>query len=166
MKKHPKSQPVKAKSEQQNTNTQSNPVIVTCTLPALTDEERTEKKEEHRRNRRKFRLEVAGFIVLSVYTFFTALMYRATKKSADAAKESAEVTAKQLELSERPLVSFYPTINRALSISSDGAQLGIQVSFGIRGHSPAMKFWQNIEMLPSTANAIAKREELCTRNQK
>ena len=28
-----------------------------------------------------------------------------------------------------------------------------------------MKFWQNIEMLPSTANAIAKREELCTRTK-
>lgn len=129
------------------------------------EEHRTYQEKHYALQKSLQRAAWLTFWAVFIYAGITLAMWRATNKAANAAKESADITAKQFELSQRPLVSFYPTINRALSISPDGAQIGVEISYTNKGHSPAMKFWHNIEMLPTTVDAIAKREELCAQTK-
>src|ERR1017187_9841678 len=84
------------------------PISVICVPPAPSSEEEAEKKKQKRRKTIKFRVEIAGIVILLVYAFFTILIWCATKKAADAAKQSADAATlqsatavKQLEISER-----------------------------------------------------------------
>lgn len=78
------------------------PIPIVSIPPAPTDQERANKKKEERRKTVKFWAEIAGIIVLAVYTAFTAAMYFATKKSADAAKTAGEIA----EFSQRPWIKI------------------------------------------------------------
>lgn len=111
MKKQPKTGPTHNESEQQNTEPNSAPILVTCTLPPESDEEKTEKKQERARNKRKFYFEVGGFFVLMVYTFFTGAMYfinRDAARAAQIAAEAAKKSADMMVLEERPWISLTP----------------------------------------------------------
>ncbi|HEV7676789.1 MAG TPA: hypothetical protein VGQ12_19840 [Candidatus Angelobacter sp.] len=138
IKNQPEGKPATHKSEQQNTQADSRPIIVTYSPPALTDQERAEKEDEKRRNKLKFRLEVAGFIVLTLYTGFTGFMYWEMKESTKTAK-------RQFDMSERPwvtadLVSVGP-------ITYDDPKR-VKIQFAIKivniGHSPAI----NVNIFP------------------
>jgi len=87
------------------------------------------------------------------------------KRAADTADRQSRTTANQLELSERPWVSFYATVNQPLSISPDGAQVGIHFTFKNTGHSPAAQFWKNVKMLSTPLGALKEREELCAQTE-
>lgn len=57
----------------------------------------------------KFVLEVAGFVVLSIYAGFTIAMFFATKKAANAASDSAATTQRQMadfEASQGAIIVF------------------------------------------------------------
>lgn len=82
------------------------PLSVLCTPPTKSEEESAEGKKRKRRETIKFRVELIGAFVLVIYTAFTILMWRANKKSADAAKSAADTAREQLELSERPWIKI------------------------------------------------------------
>lgn len=82
------------------------PISVMCVPPPLGDAEKAEKKKKKRRETIKFWLENFGAFILFGVFAFTILTWCATKKAAEAAKESADATWKQLELSERPWIKI------------------------------------------------------------
>src|SRR5690242_9479428 len=98
IKNQPKSSQITDKTQQQNTDADHGPIVVTSALPPLSDEERAEKKEKQHQNRNKYRLQIAGFIVLTFYTAFTGFMYWEIKESTKTAK-------RQFDASERPWVT-------------------------------------------------------------
>jgi hypothetical protein len=109
MKKQPQTNPPSNKTEQQNTNSERDAIVITCTSPPLSDEERAEKNEEKTRNRRKFRLEKAGFIVLLFYTLFTGFMAWQMKESTTATQTAANATKRSVEISEAQAREQYGT---------------------------------------------------------
>ncbi|HXM61822.1 MAG TPA: hypothetical protein VN950_13275 [Terriglobales bacterium] len=62
------------------------------------------KRFERKLRDPKFALELAGFIVLCVYAFFTILMYRANRDSADASKEASDTSKEALRTVQRAFV--------------------------------------------------------------
>jgi hypothetical protein len=78
------------------------PIAVVCIPPAPTDEERAEKKRENRRKVIKFYGEIAGLIVLALYTTFTYLLLKSSNKTL---KQSSE----QFRLDERAWVGVNET---------------------------------------------------------
>ena len=159
IKNQPKTAPPHNESKNQDTNTSHNPIIVTCMLPSISDEEKAAKSEEGTRNRRKFRLEKAGFIVLLFYTFFTGMMYLANKKAADAATESAKAARdavkladdtrkaneREVQLEQRAWITFEQwrivPVNQTLSVI---------LEYSNAGKTPAFNVWiyQNLKVLP------------------
>jgi hypothetical protein len=66
-------------------------------------------------------VEIAGVILLTVYTWYTIKMYCANKEAADAAKDAAVVAQKELMLSERPWIGItFPNLDRTKEFSKDG----------------------------------------------
>ncbi len=85
----------------------------------------------------KFALELAGFIVLCIYAFFTLLMYCANKKAADAAKKSADISEATLVASNRPWVSGSFEISKPPSIQGNTVELEYIATLKNSGHAPA-----------------------------
>jgi hypothetical protein len=122
---------------------------VVCIPPTLTDEERTEKKKKKRRKTIIFWIEIASLIVFFVYATFTILIWRANKKSADAATiasnaatESLKETRKQFQLDQRPYVAVFAfqmidkTNKAAPAVKGRPLVVGIQIKNV--GKSPAL----------------------------
>ncbi len=76
------------------------PLSVICIPPTPSSEEEADKKKQERRKTIKFRVEIAGALILLVYAFFTILIWCASKKSADAAKSAAVTAANNLNAFE------------------------------------------------------------------
>jgi hypothetical protein len=64
------------------------------------------KTEKDWRDKTKFYFEIGGIVLLGVYTLYTIKMYGTNEEASGAAKSAAETAAKQLELAQRPWVSF------------------------------------------------------------
>lgn len=97
------------------------------------------KEEKTRWDRIKPFVEVAGVILLAVYTGYTIKMYGANKKSADAAKEAADTAAHQLEVDERPWILFRGSKKYGTPIQiSAGKRLSIPGQFMNTGKTPAL----------------------------
>jgi hypothetical protein len=78
------------------------PVINVPVAPS--DQERATQKKKNSREKWKFRGEVAGLVILTVYAGFTIAIWCANKKAADAAKEAADTARNTLITSQRPWV--------------------------------------------------------------
>jgi hypothetical protein len=111
----------------------------------------------------KFALEVAGFVVLFVYAIFTALMYFANQKAADAAKSSADTAAAQFELSERPWVDAQIKINGPLTFDVNGGRLPVMFTLRNSGSTPALitSLTFRIVMSSEVPNLTGVRNEVC-----
>src|SRR5205823_4628268 len=99
-----KSNPNRTNPESDKSNCYSlpdRPITVVSIPPTPTDQERAEKKKQNRRDSIKFWIEIAGLIVLAVYTGFTAMMYSANKKAADAARDAAIEAKRSREQAEQ-----------------------------------------------------------------
>jgi hypothetical protein len=109
-------------------------------------------------------VEIAGVVVLTIYTLFTIQMYYANKKAADAAKSAADTAATQLELSERPWVTVEITLKEpphahspspGLTFNSDGtASLNVFVVIRNIGHSIAKSIYVRPQMYPPVFDRI------------
>ena len=129
---------------------------------APSDEERSRQEKNDSRKKWKFRVEIIGLIVLTVYAGFTIAIWHVSKKSADAAKSAADTAAKQLEMAERPWVSVEMKIVTPFVFDSIGAGVGLQATLKNTGHSPAARVWAEAEMLPTMpADVLAERDRYC-----
>jgi len=81
----------------------------------------------------KFALEVAGFIVLCVYAFFTILLYCANKNAADAAKASADAAVAQT----RPIIWLVSDFGHPNYLPSPSEQITWELRFKNYGKTPA-----------------------------
>jgi hypothetical protein len=107
-------------------------------------------------------VELAGVILLAVYTGFTIAMYFANKRSADAATHTAAIAARQLELSERPWVDAQISLNGPLTYNVNGPVIPLRIVLRNSGHSPA--FATNIHPFPALGfrrDAAEYRDRVC-----
>ena len=111
----------------------------------------------------KLALEVGTFLVVAAYTALVAFQFVQAKESTDAAKRSADIAAKQLEMSERPWVDADITLNGPLYYNINGGNLQLKYTLRNTGHSPAF----NAVIIPQVVFAyggpdpVLKRNELC-----
>jgi hypothetical protein len=113
-------------------------------------------------------LEIAGILLLAVYTFYTIKMYCANKKSADAATSAANTARDALVIGNRPWIKVDLWQTAPLEFLPDGsAKMGIQERIENVGSSVALRVqsWFNIFPLGSTSNtfldAKARQKEGC-----
>jgi len=97
---------------------------------------KTEKHWWH--DKVKPNVEIAGILLLGVYIAYTIKMYSANQKAADAAASSADASAKELELSERPWVDSAVGINGPFAFDVNGAHLNVLITTRNTGHTPAL----------------------------
>jgi hypothetical protein len=74
------------------------PIPVNHVPPTPTDKERANQEEKESREKWKFRLEVAGAVILTVYAGFTIAIWWANKRAADAAGIAANSAKNALEV--------------------------------------------------------------------
>jgi hypothetical protein len=102
------------------------------------------------------------FAAVLIYAGITAAIWNANKKSAEAAKDSADATAKQLELTERPWVSIEMKVETGFIFDPNGARVGLKVTMKNIGHSPATALWPEAVMLPiEPSDILAERDKYC-----
>lgn len=107
-------------------------------------------------------VEIAGVILLALYTFYTIKMYSANKLAADAAKTSADTSFMQLELAQRPWLALEAgAFIGPLTFDQNGAQVGFEATFRNSGNSPAVGIITAAEMQPSTVEPFVERERFC-----
>jgi hypothetical protein len=105
---------------------QPNPPIATTSTPNPQGQpphghcQITCKQEKDWWDKTKPFVEIAGAILLAVYTAYTIKMYWANKKAADAAKSAADTAANQLVLSERPWIKITHRIVNPLTFDVPG----------------------------------------------
>jgi hypothetical protein len=149
--------PDTAKPGQEDAQSKSSSIIITYAPPPLTGEEITEKKADKRREILKYRVEVATLVTLAIYTFFTALMYCANNRAANAAEKAAtaaataaseatlsrvkaqqslEAAINQFHLDQRAWVGFHE-INPSVSITRESNTIGFDISAKNTGKTPA-----------------------------
>ena len=136
---------------------------VICVPPVDSKEEETEKKNIKRRKTITFRVEMASAFVLFIYAVFTALIYCATKKAADAAKSAADTASKQLELAERPWVDTAIAIDGPLVWNVNGMNVTVKVATRNIGNSPALSVFSSPLLLvgANAENASNYRAHVC-----
>ncbi len=66
------------------------PIPVVCVPPPKTSKEERKEKKKERRETIKFWVEVIGAFLVAAYLLFTILIWRANKKSAEAAQGANE----------------------------------------------------------------------------
>lgn len=105
------------KSPQNNMDGEFNPIVLSYTPAPLSEEEKADKRDEKRRAKRKSRIELAGFIVLCFYTFFTGFMAwemkestDASQKAATAARDSADIQSALIKGENAARCSLHPEI--------------------------------------------------------
>jgi hypothetical protein len=101
------------------------------------------KPEKNWWNQIKPFVEIAGIGILGIYTIFTALMYRANRKAANAA-EGANVAAHDaLVRSQRPWVGVVgtPTISR---VTKDERTVEVQPTFRVKNYGPSPALYLNL----------------------
>jgi hypothetical protein len=107
--------------------------------------------------------EMAGIALLAVYTGYTIMMYYANKEAADAAKKAADTASKQLELAQRPWLSWQDLkLTSAFIFDNEGARVGMQALIKNSGNSPAVAVTIDSEIfLGDPDPAIDERERFC-----
>lgn len=131
--------------EQQNSPNRNLSVI--CIPPTPSKEQETERQKTKRRQTIKFRVEMFSALILFVYAGFTALMYCANQKAADAAKQSAD--AYMEGESARIVIDFpweySPNEKRIISVRNHGITIAENVrwdSASDDSHTiPCGNFW-------------------------
>jgi len=83
----------------------------------------------------KFVLEVAGFLVLTIYAISTILMYFANKKAADAAKASADAAVSEA----RPIIWLINDFGQPNYHPSPSEQITWELRFKNYGKTPASR---------------------------
>ena len=102
------------------------------------------------------------FAAVLIYAAITAAILNATKDAAKAAKDSADATAKQLELAERPWIDIEMKVETPFIFEVNGARVGLNVKIKNFGHSPAASLWPEAEMLAVQSDDIlAERDRYC-----
>ena len=106
-----------------------------------------------------------------VYWYFAYLQWEAiqestqvTHSSANAAQKSADVAARQLELSERPWVYADVHLTGPLTFNKEGMVIPLSYELVNSGNSPALKVWADFNLILSTNIQIdpqTERNKLC-----
>lgn len=111
----------------------------------------TEKTKKDAKQRKKWRLEVATFWVLTVYAALTAVQSYQAKKSADATKSAAD-TAKQALVDVQRAVVSVDTFTAARQLGKDGQISGMQFTVGWKNSGTTatkdMVYWGNWRIEP------------------
>ena len=138
--------------------------------PPETHHHITYKKEKDWWDKIKPFIEIAGVLLLAVYTGYTIKMYRANRDAADAATSAAETASKTLIVSNRPWVTAQVTANGPLFFTPDGdAHLPITYKLSNVGNAPAMDVWSDQELYMAVdiqRDTQAERDRLCGETEK
>lgn len=113
-----------------------------------------------------FLVNLFTLVGLVFYTIFTYRILCASKKSADAAKESADTAASQLEMAERPWISGPITVTGPFVIGTAvGAHLSVTFDMKNIGQSPASNVVKRAMLTTgeygSGQDTISERKHLC-----
>jgi hypothetical protein len=79
--------------------------------------------------------QVVGVVLLAVYTCYTIKMYRANKRAADAARDSAEIATKTMHIDQRAWMNV--VIGKV--VPQDGSPIKMPVRIVNTGKTPAYK---------------------------
>ena len=82
------------------------PLPVINMPPAPSDQERAKQEKKDSRDKWKFRFEVAGLIVLTVYAGFTIGIWYANKKAGDAAQQAIAIANEHFQKDQRPYIWY------------------------------------------------------------
>ena len=128
------------------------PISVVCIPPPLSDTEKNKKQKTERRETIKFRVEVAGVVLLSIYAFFTILIWWANKKAADATNRAAnsEVAANRAWI----VPDFPPQDKKAIS--------EVNLEWHNAGKTPAISVFSWKEYF---TGEFPKRMKTCSENE-
>jgi len=156
------------------------PIPVVNIRPAPTDQERAEQQKENSRKAIKFWAEVAGIVVLIVYTGFTIGIYFANQKAAEASQKALTEVQTQTTLMRQQLVGTqaavvsiidYPGIEQNdildLGIRNDGHviahKIDVKVMVSKEGlsHYAASASWECGFQLPILAPSVSYNHQ-CT----
>jgi hypothetical protein len=114
------------------------------------------KRLEKEIRKPKFALELAGFIVLSIYALFTGLMYSANKTAADAAKRSADAfeaqVAPNIQLVPDWLGSFHNEEGKTVWVSVQIRNVGMTNALDVTAATKLKLGNPNSLPLPSEKN--------------
>jgi hypothetical protein len=145
-----------------------------CT-PSSNTEHKAERKEDKEYKDATRTHENRSITVAKVTTLISALYFIATcfiflesKRSADTAKEAADISGKQLEMSERPWVKAHMRLSSPITFDPSAMSLRILTTLENTGHSPAVavKMKSDMFLMPDGPRglgmAIRKEDELCS----
>jgi hypothetical protein len=135
--------------------------IETHIPPSAAQQHTTERTEDKRTEKKKFIVEVVTLVVVIIYAGLTAWQGCSNKKSADAAKTSADVAHDSLVLSNRPWVSAEVYLTSPLQFSDAGASITLDVRLQNVGHSVAKSVGAWPALTFDRINALTKQQELC-----
>ena len=135
----------------------------------------TSKSEKNWWDKFKPFVEIAGVVILAVYTLYTIKMYCANKEAADAAKSAATTAANQLVLGERPWVKIKHGIVSPLTfdIVRNGGPMAIMTledTLENVGQTVALNVLSWEDVIPedadhSIATARKRQAEYCDANR-
>jgi hypothetical protein len=111
------------------------PISVVCLPPALSDQERAEKKKKERRETIKFRTEIVGVVMVFGYLFFTILIWCANKKVAEDTHQSVVNADNNFRLDQRPWLGVLEMDTTVPSRES----MKVKMEFINSGKTPALK---------------------------
>jgi hypothetical protein len=117
----------------------------------------------------KFALEIAGFVVLTIYAGFTIAMYFANRDAANAAKKASDVAEQTLIITERPWIKVEGVVATSPLIFLPNGRASINLSFHLRniGHSIATGIYLRPQMMGNTfdnrvfSDPFTKQAEWC-----
>lgn len=102
---------------------------------AYYEAEQRERPIKEKRERTKRIVEYSGVALLAIYTVFTAFMYCANKKAADAAKEAAQAASAQVSLMRQQLETQEALVEPSVYVTTTNEEgelpwpNGVNVSF-------------------------------------
>lgn len=110
-----------------------NPISVVCIPPILSDEENRKKKRNNRHETITFWVQIATLVVFVTYAGFTILIWRANKKAAEAAKQSADAAI----AAQRPWLKLELRMAEPLTMIPSGYDFAVIPSVTNIGNSVA-----------------------------
>jgi hypothetical protein len=140
------------------TNLESNlasgtPQIISHIPPPPNDTPRIDQGSDDHTPPWKKRLECAAILIAFGLLVVNIIALCATKKSADAAKSSAETAGQQLELAYRPWVYTDVKIGSPLTFDENRAHLRVDLTSRNDGNSPAINVYSTSELSASMPNS-------------
>jgi len=120
--------------------------------PDLAKKRDAAEKKQEARDKLRFGVEVAGLVFVIIYAGLTLWMSYSAYRSAKAAMNQATTSASQLEMSERPWISFVALKDSPLHFDQFGLTLKLKFDLRNTGLTPATHVFTDVEFIPITGD--------------